>query len=150
MYGISWCFWPMLSYRICISAEANCNAHASPHKQEWKNTEVRNVAQTLGERVKQYDVRVRSKLLKKKVRVACLTLYVLNFSEGTKRIFTFYVIPPHWHDTGSWNPSSSMTRTYIIYIVNIRVANVLATRGARATANRIFPMFDQINLVPAR
>ena len=30
-----------------------------------------------------------------------LTLYVLNFSEGTKKnIFTFYVIPPHWHDTG--------------------------------------------------
>ena len=27
-------------------------------------------------------------------------------------VFTFYVIPPHWYDTGSWNPSSSMTRTY--------------------------------------
>ena len=24
-----------------------------------------------------------------------LTLYVLNFSEGSKDIFTFYVIPPH-------------------------------------------------------
>ena len=38
-------------------------------------------------------------------------LYVLNFSGGTKHIFTFYVIPPYWHDTGGWNPSSSKTGT---------------------------------------
>ena len=31
------------------------------------------------------------------------------FSEGTKHIF--YVIPPQWHDTGSWNPFSSKTST---------------------------------------
>ena len=34
------------------------------------------------------------------------TIYVLNVSEGKKP----YVIPPHWHATGSWNPSSSKTR----------------------------------------
>ena len=50
-----------------------------------------------------------------------LTLYMLNFSEGTKTYIYFYVIPPHWHDTGSWNPSSSKTRTYLFYIVNINI-----------------------------
>ena len=46
-----------------------------------------------------------------------LTLYVLHFSEGTKThtVFTLYVIPPHWHDTDSWNPSSSKTRTHIFH-----------------------------------
>ena len=29
------------------------------------------------------------------------TLYVLNFSEGTKIYISFYVIPPHWFDTGT-------------------------------------------------
>ena len=29
------------------------------------------------------------------------TLYVLNFQKEQKHIFTFYVIPPHWHDPGS-------------------------------------------------
>ena len=48
-----------------------------------------------------------------------LTLYVLNFSEGTKNIFIFYVISPHWQNTCSWKPSSSKTRTYLFYIVNI-------------------------------
>ena len=48
-----------------------------------------------------------------------LTLYMLNFSEGKKHIFTFYVIPPRWHDTGSWNPSLSKTRTCLFYMVNI-------------------------------
>ena len=56
-----------------------------------------------------------------------LTLYVLNFSEGTKDIFTFCVISPHWYDEGSWNPSSNKTRTYLFYIVNIMAADVLAT-----------------------
>ena len=45
-----------------------------------------------------------------------LTLYVLNFSEGKKHIFTFYVIPPHWHDRGSWNHFSNKTRTCLFYI----------------------------------
>ena len=33
-------------------------------------------------------------------------------------------------DSGSWNPSSSKTLTYIIYIANIKGADVLATQGA--------------------
>ena len=44
-----------------------------------------------------------------------------------KHIFTFYVITPHWYDTGTWNPFSSKTRTYIFYFVNILPADVLAT-----------------------
>ena len=66
-----------------------------------------------------------------------LTLYVLNFSEGRKHIFTFHVIPPHWYDTGSWNPSSNKTRTYLFYMVNIMTADVLAMQGARASATMI-------------
>ena len=48
-----------------------------------------------------------------------LTLYVLKFSEGTKHIFIFHVIPLHWHDTHSWNHSSSKARTYLCYIVKL-------------------------------
>ena len=61
-----------------------------------------------------------------------LTLYVTNFINH-KLVFTFYVIPPQWYDTGSWNPSSCKTRTYLVYIVNIMAADVLATQGARAS-----------------
>ena len=58
--------------------------------------------------------------------------YMLNplcakfFRWNKKHIFTFYDIPPHWHDSGSWNPSSSKTRIYLFYIVNIMGADVLA------------------------
>ena len=53
---------------------------------------------------------------------------------GTKLIFTFYVSPPYWHNTGSWNSSSSKTRTYLSYTVHIMGADALVTRGARASA----------------
>ena len=49
------------------------------------------------------------------------------FQREHKHIFTFCVISPHWYDTGSWNPSSNKTRTYLFYIVNIMAADVLAT-----------------------
>ena len=39
-----------------------------------------------------------------------LTLYVLFFFQSWQNHrFTFYVIPPHWHNSGFWNPSSSKT-----------------------------------------
>ena len=47
-----------------------------------------------------------------------LSLYTLKFSEEQKHIFTWYVIAPHWHDTGGWNPFSSKTKIYKFYIVN--------------------------------
>ena len=31
-----------------------------------------------------------------------------KFPEGTKKLFTFYVIPPHWYDPGGCNPSSKV------------------------------------------
>ena len=65
-----------------------------------------------------------------------------------KHIFTFYVIPPHWYEKGSWNPSSSKTKTCIFYIVNIMSADVLTTQEARSSATMIFTMLNQINLVP--
>ena len=81
--------------------------------------------------------------------LSILTLYVLNFSERTKHIFTFYVIAPHGHDTGHWNPSSK-TVTCLFYTFNIMVADVLATQGARASATMILSMLNRINFVPER
>ena len=66
-----------------------------------------------------------------------LALYMLNFSEGSKHLFTFYVIPPHWHDTGSWNHSWCETRTCLFYITNIMAADDLVTQGARTSAAMI-------------
>ena len=48
------------------------------------------------------------------------------------------------------NPSLSKTRTYLVYIINIMGADVLATQGARASATIIFTMYNWVNLVPAR
>ena len=44
---------------------------------------------------------------------------MLFFQMKQSHIFTLCVIPPNWHDPGSWNPSSSKTRNYLFYIVNI-------------------------------
>ena len=75
---------------------------------------------------------------------------LLNFSEGTKYIFMFYIIPPYWHNTCSSNPSSSKTRTHLFYIINIMGVDVLATQGTRPSATMIFTMLNWTNLVPAR
>ena len=84
----------------------------------------------------------------KLVNQVSFNFYALNCSEGTKHIFTFYVIPSDLHDTGSWNPSLSKTRTLLFYIVNIMVANRLATQGARASPTMIFILLNRINSVP--
>ena len=39
--------------------------------------------------------------------------------------FHFYVIPPHWYDTGSWNPSSWKPRTCLFSVVNIMGVDVI-------------------------
>ena len=62
---------------------------------------------------------------------------------------TIYIIPPHWPDMGSWNPSSCKTRTFLFYIVNIMGADVLATQGARASATMILSVLNRNNSVPA-
>ena len=67
-------------------------------------------------------------------------LHAKFYRVNKKLIFTFYVSPPHWHDTGSWNSFSSMIRTYLFHIVNIMGADVLATQGARASATMLNPI----------
>ena len=67
------------------------------------------------------------------------------FRGNIKHIFTFYVIPPHWYDTGGWNPSSNKTRTYPFYIINVMAAGVLATQGAAM----LFTQLNRDNSVPA-
>ena len=59
------------------------------------------------------------------------------FQRGQKHVCTFYVIPAHWYDTGTWNPSSSKIRTYLLYRFNIMTAEVLATKGASASGAMI-------------
>ena len=72
------------------------------------------------------------------------------FRGNIKHIFAFYVIPPHWYDTGDWNPPSNKTRTYPFYIVNIMTAGVLATQRARTSAAMILTKLNWDNSVPAR
>ena len=66
-----------------------------------------------------------------------LTNYTLKFSEITKIVSKFYVISPHWHDTGSLNPSLNKTRTYLFHKVNIIGAEVPARQGVRASTTMI-------------
>ena len=65
-------------------------------------------------------------------------------------MLTCYAIAPHWHDTGSWNPSSCKTMIYLFYMFNIMAADGLATQGDRASATMIFDMLNRIDSVPAR
>ena len=67
------------------------------------------------------------------------------FQRKQKHIFTFYVIPPHWHDTGCWNPFLCKTSTCLFYMVNIIDADALVTQGLRASATMIFAMLNRIN-----
>ena len=60
-----------------------------------------------------------------------------EFFRLNTNIFIFDVISPYWYDTGSWNHSSSKTRTFLFYIVNIMAADVLATKGAGTSATQI-------------
>ena len=72
------------------------------------------------------------------------------FQRNHKHVFTFYVIPPRWHAKDNWNPSPYKTRTYLFYIVNTMVADVLVTQGARASATMILTLLKWDNLVPTR
>ena len=60
-----------------------------------------------------------------------------------KHIFTFYVIPPYWYGKDTENASSSKTRIYIFYIVNIMAADVLATQGNRASATMMLTWLNR-------
>ena len=66
-----------------------------------------------------------------------------------KTISLIHIIPPHWHDTDSWNSSSFKTRTHLSYIVNIMVADALVSCVARASETVILTMLNQDNSAPA-
>ena len=74
------------------------------------------------------------------------TLYMLNFFPGSISIYLQYHSSTlAWH---CWNPFSCKTRTYLFYINSIMGADVLATRGARASATMILTMLHLNNSVP--
>ena len=61
----------------------------------------------------------------------------LHAIENIKNVSAIEIISPYGHDTDSWNLSSSLTRTYIFYIVNTMDADALATQGAGISNNDI-------------
>ena len=65
-------------------------------------------------------------------------LYDVIMHRIYKDVSAIYIIPPHWHDTGSWDPSSCKTRTYLFYKVNVKDADVLVTQGLEASVTMIF------------
>ena len=78
-----------------------------------------------------------------------LTVHIAYvFERKHKHVFTFDVIPPHWHDADSLIPYSCKPRTYLIYIVNIMAADDLATPGTRASPTMILTVLNQIISVP--
>ena len=74
--------------------------------------------------------------------IANIKMFWLRVSTCLMHWVTAVKHPPHWHDTGSWNPPSSKIRTCLFYIVNIMGADVLATQGARASATMIFTVLS--------
>ena len=63
-----------------------------------------------------------------------LTLCCKFFKQKHKRVFTISTIPPHWHDRGSWNPSSCKTMTCLFDTANITAADDLVMQGVRASS----------------
>ena len=71
------------------------------------------------------------------------------FQEKYKNAFVIYTIPPQWQTIDSWNPSLCKTGTYIIYTINIKADDDLATKGARASAAIVLTYLNQDNSFPA-
>ena len=72
-----------------------------------------------------------------------------NIFTWNKNLFAIYIIAPHWHDTGSWNPSSCKTKTCLFYIINIVAADGLVTQTARASVTMILNILYRSDWVPA-
>ena len=66
-----------------------------------------------------------------------------------KHLFTIYIIPPHCHDTSSWNLSSCKARSYRVHTVYIMAADGLATKRATASATMILTSLKRDNSVPS-
>ena len=92
-------------------------------------------------------------LFKSELMLSTCTLNPLcaEFFKGNIKLYLqfIYIIPLHWHGTGSWNPSTYKTRMYLFLIVYIMGADVLVTQGARASTTMISTMSKRNNLVPA-
>ena len=54
-------------------------------------------------------------------------LMCILFRQKYKHVFTISIIPQHWQDTGSWDPSLCDTRSYLFYIFDAMAADDLAT-----------------------
>ena len=52
-----------------------------------------------------------------------LPMNSLHAKFSSRNMYTISIIPPHWHDTGSWNSPSCKIRTYLVYTVNIIAAD---------------------------
>ena len=80
-----------------------------------------------------------------------LTFRVLNIFIWKIKIYRKFIIPPQWHGTGSWNPSSCNTITYLFYIVNNMGADLLVSQAARASKTWYWPaMLNRNDSVTAR
>ena len=64
-----------------------------------------------------------------------------------EKVSTIYIIPQHWYDTGSWNPSSCGTWTYLSYMVNTMGAGGMGPCVARTSSTMILSSNNDINYV---
>ena len=110
--GIKWKRMCLLPLNNLASVALNYEIH--PHALDiFQSTGIRNMHVC----IMTWGIRL--------IRRFSFTLYLLIFFQRKhKHVFTFYVIPPHCHDTKSWNPSSSKTRIYLFYIANIVGADI--------------------------
>ena len=63
--------------------------------------------------------------------LGCSTFYMSFFRNKHKHVPAIYIIPPHWHDIGSWNPAPCNTRAHLFYIANMTssISWLLMTRN---------------------
>ena len=62
---------------------------------------------------------------------------------GNIKVFAFSIISWHWDGTGRWNPCSWNTGISLSWMVNIMVADGLATQEARASTAMVLTQLSQ-------
>ena len=60
-----------------------------------------------------------------------------------KHIVTFYIIPLHWENTGTWNLFSQKSKTCLSYTVNIMAADGLVTCHQGISSHGIDPVLSE-------
>ena len=76
------------------------------------------------------------------------TLYMPNFQQNHRHLFTFFTIPSCWYGTGSWHYFPWKTRSYPFYVVSIMGADALVTQGTRASVTIILILLNWENSFP--